>query len=39
MNVSCVLFTVDPIMIITEYMENGSLDEFLKVSSYVVQYM
>lgn len=27
------LFSASPIMIVTEYMANGSLDSFLRVSS------
>ena len=30
-----VLFSGKPVMIVTEYMENGSLDTFLKVRFYI----
>lgn len=36
----CNIFAGKPVMIVTEYMENGSLDSFLRVSAienYVVQ--
>lgn len=29
----CALFSGKPVMIVTEYMENGSLDSFLRVSA------
>lgn len=29
------LFAGKPVMIVTEYMENGSLDSFLRVSNYI----